>query len=662
MSKNALFTPLKIGGVTIKNRILQCPMDPGPFVAGGEFQAHNANILTRRAKGGVGLIITGCSLVQNGDGSMFADSADVFIPGAKKMCDEIHSHGAKTFIQLSAGVGRNLQMTAENADSLPDVLKVAPSDDTPNVFVPGVKHSGMTLEHIKKIIKGFGDAAETAKKAGFDGVEVHALHEGYLLDQFSIASINRRTDEYGGSMDNRLRFAKEILEEIKNRCGNDFPVIIRFSVESKMKGFNAGRLPEEKDVREFGRSRSEAGEIAKALEAMGYDALSTDNGSYDAWYWAHPPVYMPRLCNLDDAEYIKGFVKIPVICAGRMDDPKAAEKAVEEKRIDGIAIGRALLADPDWPNKAEAGSIEDIRPCIACQSGCLRTFLGQSMTCALNPDLGNGKEDEYEKASRPRRVAVVGGGVGGMEFARVCALRGHDVTLFEKSGRLGGAFIAAAAPEFKEADKDLLKWYERQMELTGVKVKLNHAVNSAEALKEYDAVAAATGSTPKFPPIDGIANKNVITAIDALLHPELLKPPVLIIGGGLTGCEIAYDSALKGKKVTVVEFMDDILQVKGLCRANSDMLRDLLKYYGAEVITGAKTKRIADGFAEVEAPDKTVKIPCGTVVVATGYTPADTLYKELENAGIPCVNIGDSKRVGNLMSVISDARDAAREV
>ena len=664
MSKyfHKLFEPLNIGSITVKNRISQCAMDPGPFVANGVFQQKNANILIRRAKGGVGLIVTGCNLVENGDGSMFADNADVFIPGAKKMMDEIHSYGGKCFIQLSAGVGRNLQMTEESAPGLPEIFKVAPSDGTPNVYAPNVKHKGMSKEHIRKMIKGFGDASEAAKAVGIDGIEVHALHEGYLLDQFSIASINRRTDEYGGSMENRLRFVREILEEIKQRCGKDYPVIIRFSVESKMKGFNSGRLPMEKDTEEFGRSRSEAGEMAKALEDMGYDALNTDNGSYDAWYWAHPPVYMPKLCNLEDAVYVKQFVNIPVICAGRMDDPERAGKAIAEGGIDGIALGRALLADPDWPNKVERGKFEDVRPCIACQAGCLRTFLGDAMTCVINPRLGDGNETDYLADEISKNIAVVGGGIGGMETARILALRGHKITLFEKTNNLGGVFIAAAAPDFKEADKALIKWYENQMQHPNITLKMGCAASADELEKGYDLVVLATGSSAKIPPIEGICSENVISAVQALLDKNSVIGPVVVMGGGLTGCEIAYQCAKDGFEVTVVEIMPDILGVKGLCRANSLMLRDLLKYYGVRVLTDTKVNLIENGSVTVETNGIEEKLPCSTLVVSTGYASDDALYEELKTRGVNCVNIGDSKKVGNLLSVVRDAHDAAARI
>lgn len=653
----SLFEPIRIGGIEVKNRILQCAMDPGPFVLDGKFNERNANILTERACGGVGLIVSGCTLVERGDGTLFDSDREVFIPGARKMTDEIHSYGSKVFLQLSAGVGRNLQITKENAAEAPAVQMVAPSDNTPNVFVPEVKHQGMTKEHIEHLISGFAKAACVAKEAGFDGIEVHALHEGYLLDQFSIGSINRRQDEYGGSLENRLRFAEETLHAIKEACGKDYPVIIRFSVESKMKGWNKGRLPGDPGP-EFGRDRKEAVQAAKLLEQMGYDALNADNGSYDAWYWAHPPMYMEQMCNLEDAAFIRRNIEIPVYCAGRMDNPGRAADAVRDGMVDGIALGRALLADPKWPDKVRDGKVDDIRPCIACQAGCLRTFLGQSMTCALNPRLGQRNEDDYGTAEKIRKVAVVGGGIGGMEAARVLKKRGHQVTLFEKTNVLGGVFIAAAAPEFKEADKKLLSWYRKQMADLEIDVRLNTAVDP-DMLRNYDIVMTATGSHERRMSIDGVPEEKLLTAIDVLLERKPIGNRVLIIGGGLTGCEIAYDMAKKGKAVTVVEMLPDILTTKGLCRANSDMLRELLKQYGVGVLTGTNMERMERGIAVLNTSNGEKTVPVDTVVMAIGYMPDDSLYRELREQEIPAVNIGDSLRIGNLLSVIEQAQKAA---
>ena len=285
-------------------------------------------------------------------------------------------------------------------------------------------------------------------------MEIHAVHEGYLLDQFAIANTNFRDDCYGGTLENRLRFATDIIRGIKEECG-DYPVAVRYSVVSKMKGFNRGALPEE-EYEEFGRDYQESIRAAKILEEAGCDMLDADNGSYDAWYWAHPPVYMKKACNLEDCAFLRRHVSIPVVCAGRMDDPQVAAEAINKGQIDGIGIARQFLADAEWVSKLRQGHAEQIRPCIACHNGCLgRLVEGEGLSCALNPACMQERKYAVTAAEQKRNVLVAGGGIAGMEAARVCAMRGHKVMLCEKSDRLGGAFIAAAAPSFKEDDKSM---------------------------------------------------------------------------------------------------------------------------------------------------------------------------------------------------------------
>ncbi|MCF0230666.1 MAG: NAD(P)-binding protein, partial [Parasporobacterium sp.] len=343
-----------------------------------------------------------------------------------------------------------------------DVSKVQfASSELPNVWNAARIHREMTVEEIKRIVEAMIDTAELAKKAGIDGVEIHAVHEGYLLDQFAISNTNHRTDEYGGSLKNRMRFATDVIRGIKERCGDDFPVAVRYGAVSKMKGFNQGALPMEA-YEEFGRTLEESPAVARMLVDAGCDLLDVDNGSYDSWYWAHPPVYMPEACNLPEAQYIKSFVDVPVICAGRMENPDIAAKAIEHESIDAVGIARQFLADPEYTNKIMNGELDSIRPCIACHNGCLGSLLaGRGVSCALRPITMNEDRYNFAKADKPAKVMVVGGGIGGMEAARLLAKCGNDVSLYESTDRLGGAFIAAAAPSFKNAEKKLIAWYER---------------------------------------------------------------------------------------------------------------------------------------------------------------------------------------------------------
>lgn len=666
----ALFTPMQIGKLEIKNRIIMCAMGGSPFInPDGSFNERLATYYIERAKGGTGLIVSGLITVQDssGAGVWFHDSREKFLPGAKKMMDKLHSYGTKMFIQLGAGMGRVLPLNLYASAKGPlaylglneEKAVVAPSDNIPNYWLPDRMHRALTKEEIHAIIDGYRKSAKMAQEAGIDGVEIHAVHEGYLLDQFSIEATNHRTDEYGGSLENRLRFVCEIIQAIKETCGEDYPVAVRYSVASKMKGFNSGALPGE-PYKEFGRSLEESPRAAQILEEAGCDALGADNGSYDSWYWAHPPMYMPMACNLPEAVYIKNFVNIPVYCGGRMEDPEIAVKAIESGNIDGVGIGRQLLADPYWPEKVYNEQIADIRPCIACHNGCFaRVFLGKEYSCAINPAVLHEEDYKIVPASQKKKILVVGGGIGGMELARLSALRGHDVTLYEKTGELGGVFIAAAAPEFKEADKKLLQWYIKQITDLKVKVMLNTEA-TPELIKKADpdTVIIATGSTPKKLPIPGFDSPKTMTAIEMLLEQKQVGQEAVVVGGGLTGCEIAYDLAKKGKKVTLVEMQDDILNVYGLCAANSNMLRELLIYHQVEVLTSTKLKEINSIGVKVVTDGKERDIKADSVIIAAGYDSYAPLVKELADLNELYV-IGDASKVGNLMDVIWAAYDIA---
>lgn len=540
---DCLFEPLKVGGVELKNRVVLEPMgihshrlvnEDGSFTDDGI--AYYENV----AKGGAALLITSAMPVHSGfdmsKGSRAAMdlAGEEFIANTKKMTDRIHQHGAKVFMQLSAGAGRVLPMFIAQGEP------ISASDDLPNFWDPRTKHRALTVEEIEGYIERFGDAAVKAKAGGVDGVEIHAVHEGYLLDQFTLAFCNKRTDEYGGSLEGRLLFAKKIVENIKAKCGKDYPVSMRYSVRSFMKGFNDGAIPGE-EFTEVGRDLEEGIKVAQLLEAYGYDMLNADNGTYDSWWYAHPPVYMPEACNLDESIEIKKYVNIPVICAGRMENPETALKAVKEKQVDGIGLARQLLADAQWPNKLMNDEAEDIRPCIACHAGCLnRIFKGQDICCALNPAVAREEAYALIPASEKKHVVVIGGGIGGMEAARVCAIKGHSVDLYEKTSELGGMFIPASAMSFKESDKKLIEWYKRQMTKLGVHVHLNTTVDKAMAEEmNADAVFIATGSAPRVLKADGFDSERVLSAVEALMNPEKVQGDVVIIGGGLTGIEIA---------------------------------------------------------------------------------------------------------------------------
>ncbi len=682
----ALFTPWKIGNVEIKNRIVMCPMGGtslfGWFELGGcHFDKEAAKLFLERANNNVGLIIPGIAPLRDTFWGKWLWQNPKMFEELKEFMDELHKTGAKLFIQLTAGMGRSWAITELVAPLhrnkftralvkpiLDTSHELASPSPQPARWAPDIICPEMTKHQIHEIIEAFAKTAKLCRDAGVDGVEVHAVHEGYLLDQFAIEFFNKRTDEYGGSFDNRYRFAVEVVKAIKESCGNDYPVSLRYSVESKMKGFCEGAMPGE-DYKEVGRNMAESEIAAKYLQDAGYDMLNADNGTYDSWYWAHPPMYMPQNCNLDDVAHIKNFVDIPVVCAGRME-PDVGAQAVADGKIDGVGVARQFLTDPEWITKIIEDRIEDIKPCICCHSACFNfsTSKGHANTqdlmdtmglsrCALNPKTMQSKKYKIVPAKKSKKIAVIGGGIGGMEAAIVCAQRGHTVTLYEKSDVLGGVFIAAAAPEFKEKDRDLIAWYNREIrKYPAITVKMNTEVKDINSLGA-DEVIIATGSVANKIPVKGAAEYG-IEAIDYLLKKKEVGENVVVVGGGLTGCEIAYDLYLQGKKPVIVEMQDDLITTPGVALANTSFLRDFFKANNVPVYLESKTTEIRKDSVTIATKDgKTVNVPADSVILSVGYKPAPVAEKS-KHIHI----IGDAFKVGNLRTVIWQAWDVAMKL
>ncbi|MBQ2733216.1 MAG: FAD-dependent oxidoreductase, partial [Clostridia bacterium] len=462
------------------------------------------------------------------------------------------------------------------------------------------------------------------------------------------------------------RFAAEVVRAIKEACGEDYPVSLRYSVESKMKGFCEGAMPGE-EYTEVGRAMPESERAAKYLQDAGYDMLNADNGTYDSWYWAHPPMYMPQNCNLEDVAHIKKFVDIPVVCAGRMD-PETGAKAVADGLIDGVGVARQFLVDPEWVTKLIDERVEEIKPCICCHAGCfnfssskghantqdLTDTMGLSR-CALNPETMQSKKYYLAPARKAKNIAVIGGGIGGMEAAIVLAKRGHSVTLYEKSGRLGGVFVAAAAPSYKEKDKELVAWYEREIRRYPIDIKLNTEIKDISEITA-DEIIVATGAVANRIPVKGF--EKGIEAVDFLLGNKEVGDNVVVIGGGLTGCEIAYELYLKGKKPAIVEMQDDLVTTKGVCLANTSYLRDFFKTNKVPVHLETRLLEITDSGVKVADKDgKSFEIAADSVILSVGYKPAPIATKG-KNIHV----IGDASKVGNLRTVIWQAWDVAMKL
>ena len=676
-----LFTPWKIGNCEIKNRIVLTSMggtDLLGWMENNHFDKDGARFIMEVAKNNVGLLLPGCQPVYNPMFGQWLHKNKKMYKDLAEWMPQFHQTGAKLFVQLTAGFGRSFTVSKmmEMLYNTPVIRTIskpimdldritASASPSPNRWSDKLPSREMTKDEIKEMVNSFAESSRLLMDAGVDGVEVHAVHEGYLLDQFTLPYVNKRTDEYGGSMENRYRFAIEIVQAIKNRCGKDFPVSLRYSVVSKTKGFREGALPGE-DYTEVGRDMAESEKAAKLLEEAGYDMLNCDNGTYDAWYWAHPPIYMPENCNLEDVEHIKNFVDIPVVAAGRLD-PFVAAEAIEEGKLDGAGFARQFLADQEWITKLIEDRSEDIRPCILCHNGCFNMChyngvpndqdLSDSLhlaRCAVNAETMQWNKHYIKKTSKPKSVAIIGGGIGGMEAARVLKLRGHNPIIYEKENKLGGTFIPASAESYKGKLRDLLAWYRREMDKLGIEVKLNTEVKDTNMLKA-DEIIIATGAKPRKLNIPGF--DKTIEACD-YLNGKAVGNNVVVIGGGLTGSEIAYELALGGKAVTIVEMKNDLIAQKGVCLANSSYLREWFALNKTSVYLGATVKEVKDSSIIIktkEGEDK--EIPCDSVISSVGYIPAP-----LTEAKNKVHLVGDCLSVGNLRSVIWRAYEVAMKI
>ena len=645
------------------------------------FDKEAANHLLERSKHNVGLVLPGMQCVRDTMGKRWLYQNDRMFKELAEWMPEFHKYGGKLFIQLAAGFGRSMAVNGMMVNLLknPTLGKLAKpfldveyccasASETPNRWVEGVNSRPMTVEEIHEMVEAFGKTAKKLRDAGVDGVEIHAVHEGYLLDQFTIANWNYRKDEYGGSFENRFRFPVEIVQCIHKYAGDDFPVSLRYSVVSKTKGWYKGAMPGE-DFVEFGRDMAESEKAVKYLEEAGYAMFNCDNGTYDAWYWAHPPQYMPDNCNITEVEHIKNFTNAPVVCAGRMDPVFAAEE-IAAGRLDAVAIARQNLVDPEWIDKILAGKEEDIKPCIRCHNGCFNfakykgTANIQSMEdslhlarCALTPPTMQHNRYKIVPTTKPKKVAIVGGGIGGMECALVLKQRGHVPTIFEKTGDLGGMFLTASAMSFKENDKELVQWYLREIKKQGIDVRLNTEVNDLGTLRGFDEIIVATGSVPRnMPAVKGF--DKTITLTQLLREKKEVGDKVMFFGGGQSACEAAYEMILQGKHPMIVEYAKDLVPAQNVCLANASFLRDMMEYKNVPVYLESTITEIGDGYVIVRHKDgSTEKIECDDVVNGIGFVPTPIGEKKRN-----VHRVGDCVAIGNLRTAIWRAWDVCMKI
>ena len=680
-----LFTPFKIGNVEIKNRIVQCSMGGTSLFGWLEpchFDKEAAYFLLQRAQKGVGLVLPGMQCVRDTMGRRWLYQNKRMFKQLKEYMVEYHKTGAKLFIQLAAGFGRSMAVTPwmvvlnknpilnKLASPIVDVsYSCASASATPNRWQEDMLSRPMTVKEIHEMVEAFGKTAKMLRDAGVDGVEVHAVHEGYLLDQFTMENWNWREDEYGGSFENRFRFPVEIVQCIKRYAGDDFPVSLRYSVVSKTKGWGKGAMPYETDFEEWGRDMAESEKAIKYLGDAGYDFFNCDNGTYDAWYWAHPPQYMPDNCNLADVEHIKKFTDKPVACAGRMLPETAAEE-IAAGRLDAIAIARQNLVDPDWIIKIQEGREDEIKPCIRCHNGCFNfakykgtaniqgledsLHLGR---CALTPSTMQHNRYKIVPTKHPKKVAIIGAGIGGVEAALVLKQRGHKPVIFEKTDRIGGLFLTASAMSFKENDKALIRWYENEVKKQGLDIRFNTESNDLGTVRGFDEIIVATGAVPRKMVIPGF--EKCLTFTQLLREKYPVGDKVLFFGGGQSACEAAYEMIKQGKHPIIVEFAKDLVPAQNVCLSNASFLRDAMEFHKVPVYLEHTIREIKDKTAVVASKDgkNVFEIEYDNIVNGIGFVPAPVGGKA-KNVH----RVGDCVTIGNLRIAIWRAWDVAMKI
>lgn len=636
--KNVLFDKTYIGKMKLKNRVFMSPMGT-TGEADGAYNIDAINYFMERAKGGAGLIITGANVVSTKYEPRPCTELSDFhhVERLNMLIDRCHHYGAKVCVQLSPGLGRQ-QFT--------DPFTPPYSAGSVGSFwFPDLICKPFTKEDIQYLVGKVGYSASLAVMAGADAVELHA-YGGYLLDQFQSKQWNNRTDEYGGSLENRMRFTLECIEAIKKNIPDTVPLLVKFTPDQRVEGF---------------RDLSEGIKMAKILEKAGVDALHVDTGCYEEWYQAITTVYSKPGHKLDVQKAIKDVVSVPVLGDGKLFDPKLAEKVVNDGILDYVGLGHEMLADPHWVNKVKKNQLEDITPCVGCNECLLSGFSGKHYYCAVNPTCYAEKEYALPAdTGLKRKVLIIGGGPAGMEAAITAKRRGFEVDLWEKADKLGGTLWPAGGPDFKADVLKLITYLETQCHKLGVNISLNKAATK-DNIKglDYDRIILATGANPAMPPIEGI--EKTVLATDYLTHQVTTGDNVVIIGAGLAGSEAACDLAGQGKNTVLIEMLPDILALANHCLNNDQHLRNMIKDRGVNVVTGAKVTKITDDSITYEKDGEVHTVSCDTVLNAAGFKPNNQLEDLLEEEyDDKVVVIGDAVAPRKILTAIHEGYHAIR--
>jgi 2,4-dienoyl-CoA reductase-like NADH-dependent reductase (Old Yellow Enzyme family)/thioredoxin reductase len=628
-----LFEPGLIGNVRLKNRVIKAPQHTGLANPDGSVTDRMLRYYKDVALGGVSMVIIEYAWIDN-DASRASPcqlgiaSMD-HIPGLSLLAQTIQANGAKAAIQISHAGRQKFTLSKP--------IKAPSAVPWEEIYAAGCPPPDeLTFEEIQQIVKSFGDAAKRAQTADFDMVEIHACH-GYLISNFLSPRTNKRTDWYGGSLENRMRFLLEVMAEIIRQVGPDYPICVRVS------GI---------DYEPDGTKIEETIELCKLLEALGVAVIHMSGGNHHQTIHEVSPIGMSLAHNVWAAEAVKKEVKIPVIASGSITHPELAEKILSDGKGDFIALGRPLWADPYWPQKAMEGRPEDIRPCIRCNDGCLARGDHQAKTISCSVNVAVCREDEFQitKAEHSKNVAVIGGGPAGMEAARVCALRGHKVTLYEKR-ELGGVLIEASVPEFKAPDlKPLINYLSTQIKK--LKIKVIHKEATSQAIRNggFDAVIVATGATPIIPEdVQGITSAKVTDALQVLNGKAKLGQKIAVIGGGIVGTEIVF-----------VEMLDTFMN--NITFDGKLVYEERFKNLNVSIHTGKRLESLSDeGITVVDRYGIRTAITADTVVLAAGSRPNRDLIDSLKNeSDLQVFEAGDCIKPRKIFDAIHEGHLAAK--